>query len=75
MEGFNDLVASSNILPVDFETGLIAGRERQRLRSIGQMIGPMDILIAATALRHDLTLLTNNVRDFGRFAGLRIESL
>lgn len=29
-----------------------------------QQIGDMDLLIAATALHHDLTLLTRNIRDF-----------
>ncbi len=64
-----------DVLEIDLETARTFGRERQRLRLIGQMIGPMDILIAATAIQHDLTLLTNNVSDFSRIAGLKIESL
>ena len=35
----------------------------------------MDLLIGATALRHGLTVLTNNSNHFRRIAGLRIESL
>ena len=38
----------------------------------GQVIGPNDLLIAAIALTHGLTLVTNN-REFSRVPGLRIE--
>ena len=38
------------------------------------MIGDMDLLIAATALQHDLTLLTNNRNHFERIEVLRLES-
>ena len=36
----------------------------------GLGIGPMDILIVATALAHNATLVTRNVREFGRIQGL-----
>ena len=36
-------------------------------------IGHNDLFIAATALAHDLTLVTHNVREFGRVPRLRIE--
>jgi len=39
------------------------------------IIGDMDLLIGATALQHNLTVLTNNRRHFERIEGLRIESL
>ena len=60
---------------IDEETCKIFGRERGRLRSIGQRIGDMDLMIAATALQYDLTLLSNNRRHFDRIDGLRIESI
>lgn len=63
------------ILGIDEETCKIFGRERGRLRSIGQRIGDMDLMIAATALQYDLTLLSNNRRHFDRIDGLRIESV
>ena len=56
------------------ETCRIFGRERGRLRAAGQRIPDLDLLIGATALRHRLTLLTNNRRHFVRIAGLTIES-
>lgn len=41
-------------------------------RQLRQQIGDMDILIAATALEHDLTLLTRNLRDFQHVPTLRL---
>ena len=39
------------------------------------MIGDLDLLIGATALRYDLTLLTNNRRHFERISSLGVESI
>jgi tRNA(fMet)-specific endonuclease VapC len=63
------------ILGLDEETCKIFGKERGRLRTAGLLIGDCDLLIGATALRHRLTLLTNNRRHFERIEGLRIESV
>ena len=41
-------------------------------RQIRQQIGDLDILIAATALEHDLTLLTRNLRDFQHIPDLSL---
>jgi len=38
-----------------------------------QLIGPNDLLIAATARAHDLVLLTHNTKEFSRVVGLRLE--
>ena len=48
-------------------------RNYHALRQRGQPIGHMDLLIAAQALAEDATLVTNNVREFERIEGLRIE--
>lgn len=44
------------------------------LMTRGQLIGPMDLLIAAHALALDATLVTNNEREFKRVKGLKIEN-
>ena len=45
-------------------------RIRAELEAAGTPIGPHDTLIAATALRHQATLVTRNEREFSRVAGL-----
>lgn len=47
---------------------------RSRLERAGTPIGPLDTLIAAHALARKRTLVTNNVREFKRVAGLKIEN-
>ncbi|MYD54838.1 MAG: type II toxin-antitoxin system VapC family toxin [Chloroflexi bacterium] len=64
-----------DVLGVDYEVARIFGGERNRLRAEGRMIGDLDLLIGATALRHDLTLLTNNRSHFERISSLSIESI
>jgi len=63
------------VLGIDEETSQIFGRERGRLRPQGRSIGDMDLFIAATALRHNLTLLSNNRRHFELVHGLEIISI
>ena len=47
---------------------------RHQLESRGQGIGPFDTLIAAQALRLGATVVTRNVREFGRVPGLQVEN-
>jgi tRNA(fMet)-specific endonuclease VapC len=49
------------------------GRIRAHLTAPGSVIGPNDLLIAAIALANDLTLVTNNTREFARVPGLKLE--
>ena len=63
------------ILGIDEETCQVFGRERGRLRRAGRSIGDLDVLIAATCLRHDLTLLTNNRGHFERVEGIEMISV
>jgi tRNA(fMet)-specific endonuclease VapC len=58
-------------LPFDRECAAIAARLRVELEAAGTPIGPHDTLIAATALRHQATLVTRNVREFSRAADLQ----
>jgi predicted nucleic acid-binding protein len=45
---------------------------RSALRRQGMLIPDMDLLIAATALEHDLTLVTRNLSHFSRIPELRL---
>jgi len=60
-------------LPFDDQCAVTYGRIRARLAQLGSMIGPNDLLIAAIAVVHGATLVTHNVREFGRVEGLTYE--
>jgi tRNA(fMet)-specific endonuclease VapC len=49
------------------------GLLRAELARAGTPIGPGDMMIAAIARYRDLTLVTHNIREFSRVAGLRLE--
>jgi predicted nucleic acid-binding protein len=54
----------TRILSIDAVTANSWGRVMARGQAAGRPIGTMDAFIAATAERHDLTLITRNVSDF-----------
>ncbi len=58
----------------DTEAAAVYGRERARLEARGLVIGPYDLQIAAHALSLGLVLVSDNVREFRRVAGLRVEN-
>ena len=60
-------------LSFDDSAALIYGRIRHDLQSRGLVIGANDLLIAAIALVHDLTLVTHNTNEFSRVPGLKLE--
>jgi tRNA(fMet)-specific endonuclease VapC len=49
------------------------GEVRARLEKAGTPIGPLDTLIAAHAKSLNVTLVTNNLAEFRRVAGLKVE--
>lgn len=48
------------------------GALKARLEAEGTPLDDFDLALAATALAHNLTLVTNNTRHFTRVAGLRL---
>jgi predicted nucleic acid-binding protein len=52
------------ILPLDTATARIAGRLSDQARGRGQAPGLADMIIAATSVRHGLTILSQNIRHF-----------
>jgi tRNA(fMet)-specific endonuclease VapC len=56
-------------------TATIWAQLRTQVRTVGRHIKPDDAWIAATALEHDLALVTHNVKDFEAVEGLQIISL
>ena len=62
------------VQPLDTAVADHYGRIRSELERAGSPIGAYDLLIAAHALSLDLTLVTNNLREFARISGLRVEN-
>ena len=65
--------APLEILPFDDGCAAAYGRIRAGLERQGDIIGPMDLLIAAHALCVEAVLITGNEREFRRVEGLRVE--
>nr|HMN28999.1 VapC toxin family PIN domain ribonuclease [Caldilineaceae bacterium] len=57
----------------DDAAAAIAGSLRAELARQGAPIGPYDLQIAAIALANDCTLVTHNLREFGRLPNLLLE--
>ena len=51
----------------------IFARQKAILRKKGEIIEDSDMWIAATAVTHDMEMVTENVRHLGRLQGVRIE--
>jgi tRNA(fMet)-specific endonuclease VapC len=68
----NQVLPATTVLNFDVPSAHEYGRIRALLRQSGQAIDEADMMIAATALRHDLTLVTANVSHFSRVPGLSI---
>ena len=61
------------VVEFDREDAQEAGQLRAALAAAGTPIGPYDVLIAGQAKARNLILVTRNVREFGRVAGLNVE--
>ena len=68
------ILSEIDVVPIDDEVCRIYGQQRGRLRARSADTGNNDIWIGATAIRHGLTLLTNNRRHFDRMQDLSIVS-
>ncbi|MGA8809190.1 MAG: PIN domain-containing protein, partial [Thermoanaerobaculia bacterium] len=64
------------LMLIDFtsEDAIAYAAVRAKLERAGTPIGPLDTLIAAQAIARRLTVVSNNVREFRRVAGLTIEN-
>ena len=62
------------VLPFDERAARAYGKVRNHLEKLGTPIGALDTLIGAHALSARATLVTNNVREFERVPGLRVEN-
>ena len=61
-----------SILPFGRKEAQVAAAVRADLEQIGKPIGPLDTLIAGTALANHATLVTHNTSEFGRVPNLEV---
>jgi tRNA(fMet)-specific endonuclease VapC len=69
----NDLLADVGLLSYDDGSAREFGRVRGGLLRKGLSVCSVDLMIAAVALAHNLTLVTHNTRDYQYIPGLRLE--
>ena len=67
-------LATITIVPFGRHEAEVSAGVRADLEQRGLPIGPLDVLIAGTALARGAVLVTRNTREFNRVAGLRVES-
>jgi tRNA(fMet)-specific endonuclease VapC len=76
-QAMRQLTELASVLPVmalPLQAGQFYGAIRAALEVKGETIGNNDLWIAAHARAADLTLVTNNEREFQRIQGLRIQN-
>ncbi|MBN1410379.1 MAG: type II toxin-antitoxin system VapC family toxin [Spirochaetales bacterium] len=62
------------ILPFDDDDAIPYGKIKKKLRDEGNIIGPIDLLLAAQAISKNLIFVTNNTKELQRIKELRIEN-
>ena len=67
------LLSIFDILNFDSCDAVDYGHLKVKLKRKGQIIGPIDMLLAAQALNKNMTFVTNNVSEFARIDELKIE--
>lgn len=71
---FQQFLIPLDILVFDRQAAQAYGTIRSDLEKQGQVIGSLDMLIAAQAKSAGITLVTNNVREFSRIPDLKLEN-
>jgi tRNA(fMet)-specific endonuclease VapC len=73
LETLRLIMADFPLVGFEREDAQLSGEIRADLAAKGTPIGPYDVLIAGQAKARDLILVTNNVAEFFRVDGLRVE--
>ena len=72
-EAMRVLLNTVSVVPFEREDARVAAQLRANLNSQGTPIGAYDLLLAASALRRGLKIVTHNAREFARIGGLGLE--
>jgi tRNA(fMet)-specific endonuclease VapC len=62
-----------SILPI-FDAIMAYGKEKARLHKEGKIISDFDLLIGCTSTENDLIMVTENIKEFERIKGIKIEN-
>jgi len=62
-----------HLVPFDWDSALKSAAIRAELEKIGKKIGPYDLQLAGQALALDVILVSHNLREFSRVAGLKTD--
>jgi tRNA(fMet)-specific endonuclease VapC len=73
MSALEQFLLPLDLADFDQDAALAYGKIRADLERTGQIIGSMDILIAAHAVSLNVIMVTNNVQEFQRVKGLFVE--
>jgi tRNA(fMet)-specific endonuclease VapC len=71
---FDALLSGFRVIAFDAAAARLYGPLRAYLEKRGRLIGPYDLMIAAHAQAIDAVLVTDNIKEFDRVAGLRTEN-
>jgi tRNA(fMet)-specific endonuclease VapC len=69
-----NMIARVEVVSYDDVASIHYAQIRHSLQAAGKPIGPVDLFIAAHARSLDLTLVTDNIREFSRVDGLKLEN-
>ncbi|MCH2242083.1 MAG: type II toxin-antitoxin system VapC family toxin [Aquabacterium sp.] len=72
LEALAQLLGTLRVLEFDDACAQAAAVLRAQLEARGMPIGPHEVLIAATALRHGAALVTRDISEFSRVQGLQV---
>lgn len=73
MKVVEDFADKIPIIPI-LDSIKIYGKEKARLKTKGAIISDLDLFIGATAIFHDMFLVTRNVKEFERMESIKIEN-
>ena len=74
LKRLDEFLSPFEIISYDESASKYYGPIRSYLEKHGNVIGPLDMLIAAHALSENLTLITNNEKEFNRVKSLEVEN-
>lgn len=70
----NEFIKPFNVIDFDFNSAIVYAEIRAELEKQGKIIGTMDLLISSIAISNNLTLVTNNTKEFERIELLKLQN-